>query len=253
MWFCVPACGVVRGGRIIGGVSVVNGEYPWLAGIIRDDRFVCGATVLARDHLMTAAHCVSSVDVSRLKVLVGVHNITDPMAKTYSVRTVTEHPDFNSYNYDNDIAIIRLTEPVPESIFRPLCLPEDGDSRMLSNEEAIVSGWGSTEEKGYPTDTPNKVTVRIWDQEECANAGYGRRKVTPRMLCANAPDKDACTGDSGGPLLLSHPYNHVVGVVSWGRGCARVGYPGVYTRVLKFLPWLKKALRNACLCSPPYY
>lgn len=56
-----------------------------------------------------------------------------------------------------------------------------------------------------------KADVQIWAQEDCSGAGYGRRKVTPRMLCANAPDRDACTGDSGGPLLVSSPHFTLVG------------------------------------------
>ncbi|KPJ02375.1 Trypsin-4 [Papilio xuthus] len=166
---------------------------------------------------------------------------------------VTQHPDFNRFTYDNDIAVLRLAEPIPEHLYRSACLPDFDDDNRLEGVEAIVSGWGSTIEKGPPSSIPMKAEVNIWAQEECSGAGYGRRKVTPRMLCANAPERDSCTGDSGGPLLLTRPYYTIVGIVSWGRGCARQGYPGVYARVAKFLPWLKVALRHACMCHSPKY
>ncbi|CAH2040764.1 unnamed protein product, partial [Iphiclides podalirius] len=189
----------------------------------------------------------------RLTVLVGEYDVNNSDSEGIQVSHVTQHPDFNRFTYDNDIAVLRLAESIPENLYRPACLPELDDDNRLEGVEAIVSGWGSTIEKGPPSSIPMKAQVNIWAQEECSGAGYGRRKVTPRMLCANAPERDSCTGDSGGPLLLPRPHYTIVGIVSWGRGCARQGYPGVYARVAKFLPWLKLALRHACTCQPPHY
>ncbi|XP_063371496.1 transmembrane protease serine 9-like [Cydia amplana] len=249
---CKPCtCGVARGARVIGGGPAAPGEFPWLGALRKDGKFICGATVVAVDHLLTASHCVQGVEASRLNVLVGEYDVNESQSEGFRVAHVLQHPDFNGYTYDNDIAVLRLAEPLPDHLFRPACLPEDGDH--LIGADAVVSGWGSTEEKGPTSNIPMKVEVKIWEQEECSTAGYGRRKVTPRMLCANAPERDSCTGDSGGPLVLPRPHHTLVGIVSWGRGCARPGYPGVYTRVTRFLPWLKVALRHACSCSAPHY
>ncbi|KAL0832288.1 hypothetical protein ABMA28_001731 [Loxostege sticticalis] len=249
---CKPCtCGVARGARVVGGLAVTPGEFPWLAALLRDGKVICGATVVARDHLITATHCVHEVEASRLSVLVGVYDVNKTHPVGFDVSHVTQHPDFNRYNYDNDIAVLRLASPLPDNLYRPACLPDDED--MLGGADAVVSGWGSTVEKGPASNIPMKADVQIWAQEECAGAGYGRGKVTPRMLCANAPKRDACTGDSGGPLLLSQPHFTIVGIVSWGRGCARQGYPGVYARVDRFLPWLRVALRHACTCAPPSF
>ncbi|XP_072949952.1 trypsin-1-like [Epargyreus clarus] len=247
---CTPCtCGVIRKARVVGGGAVSPGEFPWLAAVKRDGKLICGATVVARDHLITATHCIYEVEASRLTVLVGEHDVNNSLAEGFPVAHVFQHPDFNRYTYDNDIAVLRLAQPLPDNLYKPVCLPDDVD--RLEGENAIVSGWGSTIEKGPPSNIPMKADVQIWTQEACTGAGYGRRKVTPRMLCANAPERDACTGDSGGPLLMAHPHYTIVGIVSWGRGCARQGYPGVYARVDRFMPWLRVALRHACTCSPP--
>ncbi|XP_026759833.1 trypsin-4-like isoform X1 [Galleria mellonella] len=247
---CKPCtCGVARSGRVVGGMALSPGEFPWLAALKRDGKVICGATVVARDHLITATHCIHGVEAARLTVLVGEYDVNHTRTDGFEVSHVTQHPDFNRYTYDNDIAVLRLAEPLPEHLYRPACLPDDDNS--LEGEDAVVSGWGSTIEKGPASSIPNKAKVQIWTQDDCSGAGYGRRKVTPRMLCANAPERDACTGDSGGPLLVPQPYYTIVGVVSWGRGCARQGYPGVYARVGHFLPWLRGALRHACMCTPP--
>ncbi|XP_049871069.1 transmembrane protease serine 9-like [Pectinophora gossypiella] len=249
---CRPCtCGVTRGGRVVGGESVSPGEFPWLAALRRDGKVICGATVVARDHLITATHCIYGVEASRLSVLVGEYDVNNTRSEGIDVVHVVQHPDFNRYTYDNDIAVLRLERPLPDSLYRPACLPDADGADVLEGESAMVSGWGSTVEKGPASNIPMKTEVQIWGEEECSGAGYGRRKVTPRMLCANAPGRDACTGDSGGPLLLRQPYFTIVGVVSWGRGCAREGYPGVYARVDRFLPWLRVALRHACTCLPP--
>ncbi|KAJ2947598.1 hypothetical protein O0L34_g17396 [Tuta absoluta] len=251
---CKPCtCGVARGGRVVGGAAVTPGEFPWLAALRRDGKVICGATIVAKDHLITATHCVYGVEATRLSVLVGQYDVNSTSSAGYKVVHVVQHPDFNRYTYDNDIAVLRLARPLPNNLFRPACLPDAIGDDSLEGESAMVSGWGSTIERGPASNIPMKAEVQIWSQEECSGAGYGSRKVTPRMLCANAPDKDACSGDSGGPLLLQQPHYTLVGIVSWGRGCARPGYPGVYSRVNSFLPWLRVALRHACVCLPPSF
>ncbi|XP_021201872.2 trypsin-4 isoform X2 [Bombyx mori] len=244
-------CGVARGGRVVGGAAMTPGEFPWLAALKRDGKVICGATVVARDHLITATHCVHGIEASRISVLIGEYDVNASNSGGFEVSHVVQHPDFNRYSYDYDIAVLRLAEPIPDHLYRPACLPESQNDFLLEGVNAIVSGWGSTIEKGSTSNIPMKAQVQIWAQEECSAAGYGRKKVTPRMLCAYAPDKDACTGDSGGPLLVAQPHYTLVGIVSWGRGCARPGYPGVYARVDTLMPWLKAALRHACTCQPP--
>lgn len=83
--------------------------------------------------------------------------------------------------------------------------------------------------------------VNIVDPDKCAKAYLRIATVYPGMICANAtnPPRDACQGDSGGPLVAD---GYLVGIVSWGEGCADAAYPGVYTRVSEYALWIMKHL-----------
>uniref|UniRef100_A0A452H597 Peptidase S1 domain-containing protein n=1 Tax=Gopherus agassizii TaxID=38772 RepID=A0A452H597_9SAUR len=84
--------------------------------------------------------------------------------------------------------------------------------------------------------------------EEDCEARYGG-KFTNRMICAGnlSEDKrvDSCQGDSGGPLMCQRSTGHwvILGIISWGYGCGRKDSPGVYTKVSKFVPWIKKVTK----------
>lgn len=119
---------------------------------------------------------------------------------------------------------------------------------------SIVAGWGRTSEKLPPSQILREVIVPIWSQEQCTNAGYGKKRITENMMCAGYHDgkKDACQGDSGGPMHMEGATGsmEIVGLVSWGRGCARPNLPGIYTRVVNYLDWINEKLVNECKCEP---
>lgn len=123
-------------------------------------------------------------------------------------------------------------------------------SKNISGRIGTVVGWGRTSEGGELPGIVNHVKVPILTIGDCRNQKYKSSRITTSMLCAGKPNQDSCQGDSGGPLLLSSGYKyHIVGIVSWGVGCGREGYPGVYTRVSKFVPWIKANLEGTCLCT----
>ena len=124
---------------------------------------------------------------------------------------------------------------------QPICLPDP--TQDYDNVSAVVTGWGRLRSGGSQPDILQEVTVRTQSTEQCRGQ-YGPTAITNNMLCAAAPGKDSCQGDSGGPLAVKgkNKIYRQVGVVSFGMECARPGYPGVYTRVTSFLPWIRQRM-----------
>ena len=168
------------------------------------------------------------------------HNDTN--ALTVGINRVVNHPDYDQGTYDNDIALIFLDNSVPNKV---ATLNTDSD---LENEGtmATVIGWGKLVEGGDPSLDLMHVDVPIVSNQTCSdNYGEGYN-ITDGMLCAGLAGKDSCQGDSGGPLVVN---NTLIGLVSWGVGCGRAGYPGVYARVSHFYDWIHSEVPD--IVTPP--
>ncbi|KAL6422449.1 hypothetical protein ACFW04_010628 [Cataglyphis niger] len=247
-------CGLLnQENRIVGGRPTLPYRYPWIARLVYDGRFHCGASLLNNDYVITAAHCVRRFMWFMIKVTFGEHDrcLEKPTETRYVVRVMTG--DFSFLNFDNDIALLRLNERVPLSdTIRPICLPS-----LLDNEyigiNAIASGWGTLKEDGKPSCLLQEVEVPVMSLQECRNTSYSPRMISDNMLCAGYLEgkKDSCQGDSGGPLVTEREDKkyELIGVVSWGNGCARPGYPGVYTRVTRYMDWILKNSKDGCFCE----
>nr|AVA17396.1 putative Per a allergen [Periplaneta americana] len=99
---------------------------------------------------------------------------------------------------------------------------------------AVVSGWGDTTEDGELAEELQQVKIPLLPHWECKWL-YKPKKITTNMFCAGRSEKDACQGDSGGPLVK---FKRQIGIVSWGEGCARPGFPGVYISIHKLRTWI---------------
>ncbi|KAH8314242.1 hypothetical protein KR074_005080, partial [Drosophila pseudoananassae] len=233
--------------RIVGGKPTGVNQYPWMARIVYDGKFHCGGSLLTKDYVLTAAHCVKKLRRSKIRIIFGDHDqeiTSESHAIQRAVTSVIKHKSFDPDTYNNDVALLRLRKPIAFSkIIKPICLPRynyDPAGRI-----GTVVGWGRTSEGGELPSIVNQVKVPIMSITECRNQKYKSTRITSSMLCAGRPAMDSCQGDSGGPLLLSNGVKYfIVGIVSWGVGCGREGYPGVYTRVSKFIPWIKSNLEN---------
>ncbi|XP_049813643.1 trypsin-7-like [Schistocerca nitens] len=256
---CQCSCGVPnRRQRIVGGnVTRVN-EFPWVAALSRRGKFYCGGTLISRHHVLTAAHCVDGLRSQDILVTLGEHDRGVQNESASLERGVADwqrHDNFSIFTFNHDIALIRLDKPVDfGTSVRPACLPVD-NTADYTDRVAIVTGWGRVEERKPTSATLRKVAVPIMSMEKCRRAGYPSERITDNMICAGYPQgkRDACQGDSGGPLHVDNKNGsmEVIGIVSWGRGCARPNYPGIYTRVANYLPWLHQRLAGDCLCAPP--
>ncbi|XP_065344136.1 serine protease 27-like [Cloeon dipterum] len=235
--------------RIVGGHNADLGEWPWIAALFNGGRQFCGGSLIDNTHILSAAHCIAhmtSWDVSRLTVRLGDYNIksnTETKHVEKKVKRLVRHRGFDSRTLYNDIAILTLDSPVTfNSMIRPICLPSGGE--QFNGKTATVVGWGSLRESGPQPSVLQEVSIPVWTNSECrtkyGNAAPGG--IVDHFICAGQAGKDSCSGDSGGPLMVNSGRWTQVGVVSWGIGCGKGQYPGVYTRVTSFLPWIQKNL-----------
>ncbi|OPJ79256.1 venom prothrombin activator porpharin-D-like [Patagioenas fasciata monilis] len=235
--------------RITGGTLCHRGHCPWQV-LIRNSRDVgfCGGSLISSRWVVTAAHCLD---------LVTPHHVTvgdfDKYQREFKEQKIAvaqswTHPHYDSNNYNGDIALLYLSSNV---IFNeyvvPICLPSPSLATLLSQEGHVgtVSGWGATHEKGATLRFLMRVQLPIVSMDTCQRSTD--RLVTDNMFCAghDTDTADACKGDSGGPFAVSyHNTWFLLGVVSWGEGCAEKGKYGVYTRVANYIPWIKEVVES---------
>lgn len=164
------------------------------------------------------------------------------------VEKVIIHPHFHEYTFDSDIALLYLAESVVfSSVISPVCLPNARLANQLerAGNNGLVSGWGATRYFGRSSRFLLKVSLPVVDQEACT--GSTDQVITDNMFCAGflRAEKDACTGDSGGPFVVNYRGTwFLIGVVSWGERCAADGKYGVYTRVSNFLYWIQNEMKK---------
>lgn len=251
---CTCNCGVPNQEiRIVGGRPTGVHRYPWVAKLMYESHFHCGGSLINSDYVLTAAHCVRKLKKSRIRVIFGDHDqstTTDGETITRMVSSIVRHRNFDVNSYNHDVALLRLRKAVPfTKSVRPICLPLA--TREPSGKVGTVVGWGRLSEGGNLADVVQEVQVPILSLAQCRASKYRPQRITANMICAGKGVEDSCQGDSGGPLLINSDVDdklEIIGIVSWGVGCGRPGYPGVYTRVTKYLDWIQKNMRDTCAC-----
>ncbi|XP_062479958.1 transmembrane protease serine 7 isoform X3 [Pezoporus occidentalis] len=233
--------------RIVGGTNTEEGEWPWQVSLHFVGAAYCGASVISREWLVSAAHCFQGsklADPRAWSAHLGMQ--TQGHAKFVSaVRRIVVHEYYNSRNYDYDIALLQLSKPWPDTmshVIQPICVPPFSHVAR-SGDKCWITGWGQKQEADDEGSAVlQKAEVKIIDQTVC-HSTYGI--ITSRMFCAGlmSGKRDGCKGDSGGPLSCQSNGGgkwFLTGIVSWGYGCGRPNFPGVYTRVSNFAPWIHK-------------
>ncbi|NXX52770.1 TMPS5 protease, partial [Scopus umbretta] len=241
-------CGLHPGtARVVGGADVPPGRWPWQVSVYQGSQHHCGGSVLAREWIVTAAHCVHSyrrLQASAWLVFAGV--ITHGSIKReagVSVKKIIYHPLYDDNSLDYDIALLKLQVPLNFSAdaIRAVCLPPF-HQHLFQGAPCWVSGWGYTRpDQAQVTETLKEALVPLIGTTRCNSSCMYAGELTARMLCAGYlhGKVDACQGDSGGPLVCQDEFTwRLVGIVSWGQGCAEPNRPGVYTNVAQLLPWV---------------
>ena len=221
---------------VVGGTAVRAGGYAFVVAVGDSRGPDCGGTLIAPSVVLTAAHCVAGVDdPAALHILAGSHSLRGGLGHAIGVSAIYVHPKFALATMRYDAALLILEHAVTG--VRPIALAA---SSPLAGTTVGAAGWGRTEQRG-PTspDQLRSVVLEVGTAQSCTrgNAELGMY-YAPSMLCASNPGRDTCSGDSGGPLVAtSHGRLALVGITSFGLGCARSGHPGVYTRVAAIRGW----------------
>ncbi|MCL4152896.1 UNVERIFIED_CONTAM: hypothetical protein GTU68_001983 [Idotea baltica] len=239
-------CGIRNSERIIGGEETEVNEFPWQGRLIivkGGYSYLCSATLISSEWLVSAAHCTEGAE--SIQVVLGEHyrNTVEAQSETIEVEDIIDHPNYDGSSApDNDISLLKLIRPVTfNQYISPVCLPFNYAEMNITDEIGTVTGWGTTS-SGSTSNVLMEVDVPLIGTEDCRTDSNYESSISDNMICAGISGKDSCQGDSGGPLVWENDnsYNMIVGIVSWGRGCALTGYPGVYTKVINYLTWIKE-------------
>ncbi|KAJ8705216.1 hypothetical protein PYW07_011043 [Mythimna separata] len=241
--------------RIIGGTATTIQKYPYTVQVLYTSQFLCGGSLITTSHVLSAAHCFVddngiTMSPSRYSIRAGT-TILNSGGTLHLVTAIRVHEQYNTPIRDNDVAVVTMTTPVnlATSAARVGFLPIQSEV-VPDNASVTAVGWGLTDTGlNSPSTVLNEVTVPKINNDICRtrylvlqNLSGEPFPVTTSMLCAGLLDiggKDACQGDSGGPLL----YNGIiVGITSWGAGCAQPSWPGVSARVASYTNWINNTI-----------
>ncbi|MBO2457430.1 serine protease [Actinomadura violacea] len=218
---------------VVGGAPASAASYPWLAAVgspvffVRPAGQFCGGVLIKPDQLLTAGHCVSVLRgvPGLLNVTFGRDDLSGQGGESVQVKSVKLHPEYSETSFKgetvshHDLALLTLARRVD----RPtVALGSPG-----SATSGVVAGWGTTSESDWFNTRLRSAQVPLPGDAACKKA-YGGSYDASDMACAGSPKADTCQFDSGGPLIAG---GRVVALTSWAYGCAKPGYPGVYTRV----------------------
>uniref|UniRef100_A0A6A7G4H2 Serine protease 33-like n=1 Tax=Hirondellea gigas TaxID=1518452 RepID=A0A6A7G4H2_9CRUS len=251
----------IRKGRIIGGIVLQDGEWPWLVslgstGNMTEFKSVCSGSLITRRHVLTAAHCFHS-PTRLLPTLVraGETDLSSravPRHREYIIVSYTA-PLFHYYYAINDVAIVTLDRDVVfDDFVQPGCLPFSRPDSPKPGDNVTSVGYGFIEDNelfSVISPHPNSIVTEVHENSFCQQAYYGAVAfyiVDDRTFCEGGEaGMSTCRGDSGGPVHLwdqSLQRHLIVGIVNAGKGCGEQDSPSVDLRVGAFLPWIQSVV-----------
>lgn len=230
-------------GRIVGGSPTTIQKSPWMVAIFYYKSSLCGGSIISLSRILSAAHCTYGFVTKYFRIRVGSTKFNKG-GRLVRVSKIVNHQSYSKSKLENDISILFLASNLRQS--PNIGVIDLGNAILADGTEVQATGWGKTcdddDSKCGPSSTLRAVNLRIIENSRCSEM-YKREeedqlfKIKNSMMCAGYPSggKDTCTGDSGGPMTFN---NTLVGVVSFGIGCARPKAPGVYTRVAFYRKWI---------------
>ncbi|KAF7396204.1 hypothetical protein HZH66_007066 [Vespula vulgaris] len=266
-------CGKSLIPRIIGGTRTALDEFPWMTLLEyqhpRGRTTACGGVLINERYVLTAAHCLKGKDLPKTwtltSVRLGEYDTSsekdciqeedevicsdDPI--TVGIEEQIVHEQYRPLSKDQkyDIALLRLSRNIVSTKYiKPICLPRTPSF----GQKMYVAGWGKTEFNSS-SDLKLKLALPLTDKNDCDRTydQVGIRLGFGQICAGGQKGKDSCRGDSGGPLMSIENLPNgdgiwvTVGVVSFGpTPCGMPGWPGVYTKVYDFVPWITSKIRS---------
>ncbi|MBN3303483.1 FA7 factor, partial [Amia calva] len=234
--------------KIVRGAYCPKGHCPWQVLLMHGERAICGGVIVQPQWVITAAHCLESREAKSLIVVVGEHviGVKETSEQWIPVAQAIAHEKYRPESGDNDIALLRLQEPIAYSEYVvPICLPEREFSvrELAPVRFSIVSGWGKLSQGSPSSPALRRLAVPLLSTQACMEKS--QVNITDNMFCAGYFEGkvDSCKGDSGGPLVTKYKNTwFLTGIVSWGKGCALPGYYRIYTRLSSYLDWIQEQI-----------
>lgn len=229
--------------QVVGGEPVPDGKYKFVAALrditrgntVYQQQF-CGGTLIDRNSVLTAAHCVQGVTPWQLRVTVGRTVLKSSQGQGRRVTAVFLHPRYNGIrNRAYDAAVLKLDRRVKN--IAPVSIPAPEDNALeTTGSSAKIAGWGNTERQGPNGGQPDRFPNRMQEaqvpivSDATAKDVYDAEYRKALMIAAGERGKDTCQGDSGGPLFVDDDAGRAsqIGITSFGIGCGARNYPGVY-------------------------
>lgn len=256
--------------RIVGGDQVSDqSDYPWMVSLKYQSskQHFCAGTLINEQWVMTAAHCVVDQTANKIIATVGEYNLSsNPDTNSTNIIKIIIHPAFDEKTFNNDIALLKLSETLAQETVSRLSSTETTQSISVDNITATAIGWGSTlayastsDGQDIPVSYPNilrQVTLPLLSSQSCKDV---MPSTTDNMICAGDVINgglDSCQGDSGGPLLVESATAAIqqqIGIVSFGQGCAQPQTAGVYTKVSNYQDWIEASITGITALTDTHY
>ena len=229
--------------QVVGGNPVADGQYPFMV-TVRDvtrgssprQQHFCGGTLIDRNSVLTAAHCLEGVVPAQLRVTVGKTVLTSSQGQSRSVAAIFRHPRYTtaSISYRYDAAVLKLNRVVRN--IRPVTIPGPRSNAFETpGRQLTVAGWGNTVQQGPSGGQPDRFPNRMQEAEVPvvsdaeARRDYDSAYAPALMVAAGRVNRDTCQGDSGGPMFERlNGTTFQIGITSFGIGCGTREFPGVY-------------------------